>query len=199
MIAPKREIVLRRRIFYAILCSFLVLIVVLPVGVYWYVQTVDAHVRWGTESNYASAFFYDTSDVSYEMKGNFGPWDNVSRFYGGEEMFNAGLMINYLSYLDTSHANQLSSIHNSVVNFTQHSGAFCGLPSYCRNVTPVQKTSWSVQLLALATKIYNAYNNWGNYTSGVPGTGPSFWYFGPTPPDERDLQDAVTISANLTG
>src|SRR5919108_684677 len=189
----KRDIILRRRSFYLLVISLLVLIALMPIGVYWYTQTVDLHVRWDSESNFAHVFFFDTSDVAYQMKGNFGPWDNVSRFYGGEEMFNAGLMIYYLSNLDVSHRNQLLGMESSIDHFRESSGAFCGLPTYCQNITASQRMLWSTQLLALSNKVYNAYNNYLNYSSTNSGVGPPLWYSGPSPTDERDLQDAVLI------
>jgi len=197
MTLPKREITLRRLWFYAMVSSFIVLIVALPIGVYWYAQVIDTHTRWDTESTYAHEFYLETSDVAYQMRGNFGPWDNVSRFYGGEKIANAEFMLFNLENLDTAHRTQLTNMSSAIGNFRESSGAFCGLPTYCQNITVSQKTSWSNQLLTLATKVYNAYNNYGNYTTTTPGVGPPFWYSGPSPPDERDLRDAVMIATNL--
>jgi len=57
-----------------------------------------------------------------------------------------------------------------------------------------QRILLSTQVYSLGHKLANAYNNFVNYTSTSPGIGPSFWYSGPSPPDENLLQSAVNIA-----
>jgi hypothetical protein len=179
----------------------ILLIILAPIGAYWYSQRLDTHARWDVLSNYSEEFFIDTSDVAYQMRGNFGPWgDNISRFYGGVEMADAQNALSGIRSIDQSHQSQLDGMITALYAFRSSSGAFCGKPSYCAgNITDTQRANFSTRLESLAFKVYNAYNNYRNYTSTSSGVGPPFWYSGPTPPDERDLQDAVTIAGNLTG
>jgi hypothetical protein len=179
----------------------ILLIILVPIGVYWYSQRLDTHARWDVLSNYSQGFFIDTSDVAYQMRGNFGPWgDNVSRFYGGVEMADAQNALSGIRSIDQPHQSQLDGMIAALYAFSTSSGAFCGKPSYCAgNITDIQRAYFSTRLESLAFKVYDAYNNYRNYTSTASGVGPPFWYSGPSPPDERDLQDAVMIAANLTG
>jgi hypothetical protein len=159
------------------------------------------HARWDVLSNYSDEFFLHASDVAYQMRGNFGPsGDNTSRFYEGIEMAEAEIALNGIRIIDQPHQSQLEGMITALYAFRSSSGAFCGKPSYCAgNITDTQKANFSIRLESLAFKVYNAYNNYRNYTGTTSGVGPSFWYSGPSPPDERDLQDAVTIAGNLTG
>jgi len=64
-------------------------------------------------------------------------------------------------------------------------------------ITQPQRVSFSTNLRALGIKIVIAY--FLNNTSTTNGVEPSFWYTGPSPPNEQDLQDPSTVAANLTG
>jgi hypothetical protein len=95
--------------------------------------------------------------------------------------------LSYIGYLDSSHVNQLDTIANKI---HESSSAFY-------QITQHRRVTFSTNLRSLGDKIINAY--FLNNTSTTNAVGPSFWYSGPTPPNERDLQDASTIAANLTG
>ncbi len=195
------KIAISRRPFYLLVSTLILLIILASIGVYWYFQRLDTHARWDVLSNYSEEFFIHTSDVAYQMRGNFGPWgDNRSRFYGGVEMAAAGNALSGIRSIDQPHQSQLDGMITGLYTFRSSSGAFCGKPSYCAgNITDTQRAYFSIALESLAFKVYNAYNNYRNYTSTTSGVGPPFWYSGPSPPDERDLQDAATITGTLTG
>jgi len=195
----KDKITISRRSFYVLVSSLILLIVLTPIGVYWYAQRSDMHASWDVLSSYGEEFFIHTSDVAYQMRGNFGPWgDNTSRFYGGLEIADAEIVLSDIRSIDQPHKSQLYGIIMGLYAFRSSSGTFCGKPSDCpANVTDLQRAYFSTSLESLAFKVYNAYSNYRNYTSSISGVGPPFWYSGPAPPDERDLQDAYTIAVGL--
>ena len=49
---------------------------------------------------------------------------------------------------------------------------------------------------SIGNNVVDAYGNLINYTSENDGTGPPFWYFGPSPPDEAILQETVNLPIN---
>jgi hypothetical protein len=48
----------------------------------------------------------------------------------------------------------------------------------------------------LGQKVAGAYWSLTNYTSVNGVNGPPFWYFGPSPPDETVLQEAVDLAVH---
>jgi hypothetical protein len=50
----------------------------------------------------------------------------------------------------------------------------------------------------IAIELPEAYWNPLNTTSVDSETGPPFWYFGPSPPDEAMLQTVATLAMQLT-
>ncbi len=96
----------------------------------------------------------------------------------------------YISYFDTAHANLILRISYAIEGIRPQ------VP--VANLSYSQRTSLSGLLQSLAVKIENAYSNFVNYTSTSPAVGPPFWYSGPSPPDERLLQEAVDVSPSLS-
>ncbi len=187
LIVPKGNITINRRLFYLLISSLMIMLILLPIAVYWSDQRVETHARWDNEINYAQLFRLHVDTAAYLINGTFFPWSNQSERSALDELSMSGTTLFFLGYLDSSHANQLSTIANIVL----------GSSSAFYQITQSRRVSFSTNLRSLGDKIVYAY--FLNNTSSTPGVGPPFWYSGPSPPDERDLQDASTIAANLTG
>ncbi len=179
----------RRRFLSALLLLALVLAVAVPVFYYWALQRSDAHQRWQIESNYASQFGFQMGYAASLIAGIPFKWDNATGSFAGNEMGYADDSLVYISYFDTTHANQILRINYAIEGIRPQ------IP--VANLSYSQRTSLSGQLQTLAVKIEKAYSNFVNYTSTSPAVGPPFWYSGPSPPDERLLQEAVDVALSL--
>jgi hypothetical protein len=164
----------------------MILIVVVPIAVYWSDQRIAAHARWDNEVNYAQLFREHMWSAADLINGTFFPWNNESKEIAQTELTYGLTNLNYLGGLDWPHVNQLDTIFGKLEN----------LPSVFYRITNTQRKSLSANLYSLGNKIVFAYFLNNTFTSA--GVGPPFWYPGPSPPNERDLQDAVSIAANLT-
>ena len=137
--------------------------------------------------NYAQLFRMNVGSASEFINGTFYPWNNESERSALTLLVQGETTLLMLGNLDTAHRNQLAIIGNKVGES----------PSAFYQITQSQRVSFSTHLRALGDKMVNVY--YLNNTSTTNGVGPSFWYSGPSPPNEKDLQEASTISANLTG
>jgi len=182
----KKTISFNRRRFYVLVSYLIILIITVPAVVYWSEQRIAEHARWDTELNYAQLFRNDVSSAAEFINGTFYPWNNESERSAQTLLGQGETTLFFLGDLDTAHQDQLFTIalnvHESIPALNQ--------------ITQSQRVSFSTNLRSLGGKIVYAYIL--NNTSTSNGVGPSFWYSGPSPPNEKDLQDATTIAANLT-
>ncbi len=160
----------------------ILLIVIVAFSAYTLViDRVNTHKNWATLTFEATTFrdhieraYVGTSGVSNQ---------------GTDELQYAIDTIWIMHNLDTAHLNQLSYIEYFLVN--AH-----GL-NYI-NATIDSKTLFTIQsnMRELGPKILMAYTGFINYTSVNTVDGPPLWYFGPAPPDETNLQEAVDLAVN---
>ena len=184
---PKGPIVFSRRRFYILISSLIVLIIIVPITVFWADQRIATHARWDAEVNYAQLFRINIGSAAEFINGTFYPWNNESGRSAQTLLSQGETTLLLLGELDTAHVNQLDTIANKVHE----------IPSTFYQITQSRRVSLSTNLRSLGDKIVYAY--FLNNTSTTNGVGPSFWYSGPSPPNEQDLQDATTIASNLTG
>jgi hypothetical protein len=164
----------------------------IPVGLYWALQRSDMHLRWDLESRYAIEFLLHTEHASAYLNGNLYSWSNETAGIALNEMGWADNELYGIAVLDTAHVNQLYRIRYAIGSL-QGPGP-TGSGEYVASLNSSQRTLLSNQVYSLGHKLGNAYDNFVNYTSTSPGIGPSFWYSGPSPPDESLLQSAVSIA-----
>lgn len=167
--------------------SLIVLIILTPIIVYWAEQRIETHASWDNEINYAQLFRMHVDTAADAINGTFYPWNNESSNWAGTELNYGGTTMFFLGDLDYSHRNQLSQIANNVLAST----------STFYQITALRRVTFSTNLRSLGNEIVNAY--FVNSTEWTAGVGPPFWYSGPSPPNEQDLQAASIIAANLTG
>ncbi len=172
-----------------IIIALLLTVVSIPATVYWALQRNEMHLRWDLESRYAQEFYFQSDYVAGLLKGDVTPPTNITIGIASNELGQAILELYNIEYLDTSHLNQLDKITTALETLKTQ--------DYLQSLNSTQRTSLATQLRLLGHDIINAYWNYGNFTSTSPGVGPSFWYSGPSPPDEQLLQSAVNIALSI--
>jgi hypothetical protein len=174
----------------ALVIIVIVLAGVVPVSVHWVLQRNEMHFHWGLQTQYAIEFWSHLDYAAGLLNGNVLPWSNSSERFVINELGYADSELHGISNLDTSHRNSLGRISFAIETLKTDNGT-----RLIGSMKSSQRILLSTQFESLAHKITSAYWNFLNYTS-TSGTneGPPFWYFGPAPPDENLLQDAVNIA-----
>lgn len=149
------------------------------------------HVDWVNQGRAAAAFNKATQYLADLLSSPNWP-NNGTSTIAPSIMFLASTSMHDLKYLDWNHATQLSIIEQTLDRL----GTVWS--SYVMNLTPSERIAFSEDIRNLGGRIVAAYTNYYQYTLVYDGTGPPFWYNGPSPPDEAQLQQAVTL-ANLPG
>jgi len=157
-----------------------------PVTMYWALQRNDMHARWDQQERYAFEVWRHSDWAAGLLSGNIDHWNNETEQFTLNELSYADYGVYGLSVLDSAHANRLDRISSAVETLRTQ--------DYVHNMTSAQRTELSNQLESLGHDMLFAYSNYWNYTSNGVGVGPAFWYSGPAPPDERLLQNAVSIA-----
>ena len=176
----------RRRFLMIVLVIVIVLAAGVPVTSYWALQRNDMHIRWDLQATYAEEFWSHADDAAGLLSGIVAHWSNVTEIFVSNELAYADWQLNSISHLDTSHANQLFRISYAIESLRTQ--------DYIHNMNSSQRMNLATQLYSIRMKVRNAFTNYLNYTSSGTAAGPPFWYSGPSPPDERLLQDAVNIA-----
>jgi hypothetical protein len=182
-----------------LLASLVILIVVAAVGVpvylYWALQRSDAHLRWDLESRYAVEFVLHTEHAAAYLNGTSYSWSNETAGIVLSEMGWANDELYGIMVLDRAHIDQLNKINYAIQSLEGPGPS--GTGQYIASLNSSQRTLLSTQVYSLGHKIGDAYNNFLNNGGSSPGIGPSFWYSGPSPPDETLLQSAVSIALSF--
>jgi hypothetical protein len=126
------------------------------------------------------------------LNGVVAPWNNYSERFVINELGYADIELHRISNLDTSHSSPLYRIGFAIETLKTDNGTLL-----IRSMSSSQRIVLATQFESLAHKITGAYWNFLNYTSTGSSDGPPFWYFGPSPPDENLLQDAVNIALSF--
>jgi len=176
-----------------LLAALLVITIAAPVIVYWSIDRMETHRRWQRQFSEVQTFtFYHMWTASALLTKDSWPSQETVD-WARDELQGALNSIVKLSYLDRNHANQLGRIDYVLARLST------SWSDYTLNLTFDQRTTLSGHIHTIGDKILNAYTNYLNYTSTNTITGPSFWYFGPSPPDEILLQQAVELATSLPG
>jgi hypothetical protein len=166
--------------------------IAVPLAVKWADQRTQMHVNWVNQAREAAAFNRATRSLADLLASPNWP-DNGTSTIAPSIMSLAATSMYNLEYLDWNHATQLSIIEETLNRLgTVWSG-------YVVSLTASQRTTFSEEVRSMGGDVAGAYANF--YQTSTPintGTGPPFWYNGPSPPDEALLQRAVTL-ASLPG
>ena len=159
----------------------MILLVAEPVLVYWTVERVVSHNRWSIQASLSETFFSQMNDAYTPITNQSLASDQALRFLANSDLHHAGTTMYNLYRVDTQHFNQLSRISSTLLSLQNL--------SYVLSLTSVQRLVLANLLISIGTKIVNAYHLNGMNVYSVP-----FWYWGPSPPNEDLLNQAVDLT-----
>ena len=172
-----------------LLIGLILAMVILPVGVYWGVQRASSYGRWQTQFRLAQSFTFILEDCSGLLQAGPDTLSESTLVVAGNDLRYAGDSLDALRTLDTDHVIQLGRIGIALDTLRPN------LSTYVASLSTAQRNTLSSLLHALADKILSTYTNYARFTGGNP----SLWYFGPSPPDENLLKEAVDLAVNWPG
>jgi len=178
---------LSNRFKYAIV--LLLAVIIASAGTFWATQRINTHRQWASMMRETQRFRDHMWTIAQLLNSSFQTNSTAQRWLS-EEFYYAHTSLYELKQLDEAHWLQLSQIEDAVygklnsyrifsVNFTEHQNTIAG------------------EVRDIGDEVVSAYWSFSqNIEVGV--NGPSFWYIGPSPPDETILQEAIDSAANAT-
>jgi hypothetical protein len=172
-----------------LIALLLFVIVVLAVG-FWAVQRVDMHRRWASQSRESQSIRGHLWQAYVLLDDNSFETDNITQNWFFDELEYAARSLHDLGRLDRGHQSQLFRIETMLWDLR-------GYWTYVLGLNSTERSSLAENLYNIGGKVVKAYFNYLNYTSSNYETGPPFWYFGPSPPDEKILEEAVELAIDI--
>jgi len=171
----------------------LALVVSVPSLLYWTIERNDMHARWERQLELAQTFdFYGVEQAEIVlMQPNFTS-DSAYRNTGVWGLNSAEFALNNLVILDFDRANQLYKIETMLLSLAS------SWSTYTTGLNQSQRGTLAGLLGSIGNDVLFAYGNFIKYTSSG-GSGPPFWYNGPSPPDQVLIQQAVDLAVNFPG
>lgn len=188
---PRSELSGLNRIFRISLKQLLVLILVIVVAsgsFLWASGRIETHKRWAAMLEMSQQFMIHFDEVYVRLPSimkNETP--DPTHYWLIDELDYADWAISQLARIDTAHESELFSVEIFV--WTLQGSATTGI-----QLNSSQFLNLSSAIHTIAYKLPQAYWNPLNTTSINTETGPPFWYFGPSPPDEAILQQMATLA-----
>ena len=178
----------------------LILLIAVPVTVFLSLETIESHRRWYEQEEASQRFmfhlddaadvFNDSTLVQLEDNRSFENDEMVQQWFHWE-VFYAEISLQDLYLLDTGHQSQLYPVVRML-------DALDGYGSYLLGLNATERSNFAGSLKSVASNIVEAYWNYLNYTSETQGSGPPFWYLGPSPPDETVLRQGADVANQIT-
>ncbi len=175
-----------------LLVALIIALVAVAVIYSWSQQRLADHARWQNQYGEVQVFWMHMRSASILAHRNV--TSPTIQLWLGDELLYASWTLSNLGALDPPHNPQLFRIGYSLLTIRTD----MGLGNYIVGFNSTQLDRFSTILLSLGDKIRFAYTNYLNYTS-TSFTGPSFWYFGPSPPDEVLLGQALDLAVAMPG
>jgi hypothetical protein len=159
----------------------LALLIAEPALIYWTVDRVVTHNRWSIQASMAETFFGQMNDAYVPITNQSLASDQALKILTNVVLHDAGTTMYNLYRIDTQHFNQLDRVSTTLLNLDSL--------GYILNLTGPQRTVLANIFLSIGTKIVTAYHLNATNVYSVP-----FWYWGPSPPDENLLNQAVDLT-----
>ena len=153
----------------------------------WASNRIDIHRRWASMLEMSQLFMIHFDVVYVRLPDKFTNESYPTHFWFLNELDYADWALNKLMKLDEAHASDLFRIEDLIM--TLHDPETNGV-----RLNDSQFWDLSSTVHAIAQKLPDAYWNPLNGTSVNSDTGPPFWYFGPSPPDEAILKQTATLA-----
>jgi hypothetical protein len=172
------------------LIALLLLIIVAVALFFWASQRIDTHRQWASMLRESQRFMIHLEEVYVLLPAKF-PGDSNSAHLPWflAELNYAGESLHELMKLDEAHWSKLFMIDEVILALRDPSTNGVQL-------NDTQFWDLSETIRDLGRKLADAYWSLTNYTSVNDVSGPPFWYFGPVPPDETVLQEAVDLAVH---
>jgi hypothetical protein len=182
------------RVFHISLKQLLVLILVIVVALASFVWTsdrIETHKRWASMVETSQQFGIIFSEVYVRLPSiTENATTDPTHFWFTDELDSASWTMNQLIKLDEAHESELFRIEDLISTLRDAS-----INGVLLNISQFWYLSNNIH--TIAQKLPQAYWNPLNATSLDSETGPPFWYFGPSPPDEAMLQQIATLATQL--
>ena len=170
-----------------LMALFLFVIVVSVVG-FWGVQRVDMHSRWRSQVEKSQSLRIHLDEAYVLLTSSSFETDSITQKWFISEVEYADSSLWELMRLDGAHQIQLGKIDVMLVDLMDPTKK-----SYLIGLNSTDRSAIAGALHDIGWKVVAAYGSYINYTSSTP----SFWYFGPSPPDEIALQEAVELAIDV--
>jgi hypothetical protein len=171
------------------LVAVLLLVIIIVGMVFWAVQRINAHKRWASMLRESQRLRSHLDRVAYLLPAKF-QTGSVSQNWVIAELSYASSSLSELIRLDGEHEVPLRKIDHMIMTLRDPDVDLSGSNS-------TEQLDLMETIHNVGWKVVKAYGNLLNYTS-VGEDGPSFWYFGPAPPDEVVLEEAAQLATNVT-
>jgi hypothetical protein len=178
------------RVFRVSLKQLLVLILVIAVvfaSFAWASDRIETHKRWASMMEMSQRFMIHFDEVYVRLPDKFTNELYPTHFWIRDELDYAYWVILKLSRLDEAHANQLFKIGSLIDTLRDPATDTVQLNGS-------QFSFLSKAIYTISQRLIDAYWNPLNGTDVDSETGPPFWYFGPSPPDEALLQQVASLA-----
>jgi len=170
------------------LMALLIFVIVISAVGFWGVQRVDMHSRWRSQLEKSQSLRIHLDEAYVLLTSSSFETDNITQKWFISEVEYADSSLWELMRLDEAHQIQLGKIEVMLVDLMDPTKK-----PYLIGLNSTDRNAMSRALHDIGWKVVAAYGNYINYTSSTP----SFWYFGPSPPDETILQEAVELAIDI--
>jgi hypothetical protein len=134
----------------------------------WTYDRINTHEKWATMLREAQNFHVHMDE---------------------HEIDDAMNALSELETIDQDHISELSQIDSFIMGLHN--------PDFNESKLPAtERTIVGEAIFQVGDKVIDAYGNILNYTSINLVTGPPFWYFGPSSPNESMLKEGANIAVN---
>lgn len=171
--------------------SLLLLLILVPLNVYWNMDRTNKFQVWRTQYQEAQAFtFFGMEKAASLLNTTNFRTNNTAQNWYQHEMVLAQLELSDIGTTDTAHGSQL--IRTALAIYTMGTDMI-----YVLQLNDSQRTTLSGYVQTIGNDILNAYTKYGDFTNMNNWT--LLWYSGSAPPDENLLNQAYTLATTLPG
>lgn len=184
---------------HGLLVSLLLLLIIVPLNVYWNMDRIAKFQAWSEEYSLGQQFAFYEMDRAAGLVNttNFQTNNTVQAWYY-ESLSSAFITLNQIAGIDSAHGTrtsahgtqyfQMNEVLDSLRNF-----------QYVNGLNATERSTLSKILYSVGNDILYAYSKYGDF--GSPGQ----WslslspYSGPSPPDDNLVNQAYVLLTTLPG
>lgn len=169
------------------LLVLILIIVVASASFVWASDRIETHKRWASMLEMSQRFMIHFTEVYLRLPSVYGNETDPTHYWFQTELDYADWALNKLMKLDEAHRGELIRIEELIMDLRSPNA----IGPWNNNS---QSADLSNSIYSIAEKLPHAYWNPLNGTNVNSDTGPPFWYFGSSPPDEAILQQVAILA-----